>query len=211
MSVFASRVRNLMGASCFAVSASKLLPLVKFSNPALVSAEPRSQIQKKHPKGCFRLYGGGPGITRNRLVTVSARWASPLCGSVSKAPGVALGRTRRTSKPNPKRIHKKNRPEGRFFHRWRWARDSNPGNLSVQRFSRPPLSTTQPAHLNLSRLPSREAPHYSDASLTIKLPVRYFPRNLYPLQLPLLEGLAGRLLPAQGCSRFSQRLGTLPS
>ena len=31
---------------------------------------------------------------------------------------------------------------------WRWARDSNPGNLSVQRFSRPPLSTTQPAHQN---------------------------------------------------------------
>ena len=30
--------------------------------------------------------------------------------------------------------------------KWRWARDSNPGNLSVQRFSRPPLSTTQPAH-----------------------------------------------------------------
>lgn len=28
--------------------------------------------------------------------------------------------------------------------KWRWARDSNPGRLSPQRFSRPPLSTTQP-------------------------------------------------------------------
>ena len=166
---------------------------------------------KKHPKGCFRLYGGKPGITRNRPMTVSARWASPLCGSVPKPPRVALGRTLWTSKPNPKRIHKKTAPEGRFFHRWRWARDSNPGNLSVQRFSRPPLSTTQPAHLNLSRLLPREAPHYSDASLSIKLPVRYFPRNLIPLQLPLLGGLEGRLRPAQGYSRFSSRLGMLLS
>jgi len=28
--------------------------------------------------------------------------------------------------------------------------------------------------------------------------VRYFPRNLCPLQLPLLGGLGGRLRPAQG-------------
>ena len=73
------------------------------------------------------------------------------------------------------------------------------------------IETTQPAHLNLSRLPSRVAPHYSDASLTIKLPVRYFPRNLCLLQLPLLERPAGRLRPSQGYSRFSPRLGTLQS
>ena len=59
--------------------------------------------------------------------------------------------------------------------------------------------------------PSKEAPHYSDASLTIKLPVRYFPRNLCLLQLPLLGGLGGRLRPAQGYSRFSSRLGMLLS
>ena len=206
-------------------------------------------------------------------MTVSARWASPLCGSVPKAPRVALGRTRRASKPNPMRIHKKiaqkdgsfidggglgidviavasrghtlagdsrhtfrrqnsalgnvsrthgvltqpqitdtkKAPQGVLSFVWRWARDSNPGNLSVQRFSRPPLSTTQPAHLNLSRLLSREAPHYSDASLTIKLPVRYFPRNLCPPQLPSLGGLGGRLQLAQGYWRFSSRLGTRPS
>ena len=43
--------------------------------------------------------------------------------------------------------------------KWRWARDSNPGNLSVQRFSRPPLSTTQPAH---------RSAHYSDQLAGIK-------------------------------------------
>ena len=104
----------------------------------------------------------------------------------------------------------KKAPQGVLSFVWRWARDSNPGNLSVQRFSRPPLSTTQPAHLNLSRLLPREAPHYSDASLTIKLPVRYFPRNLCPPQLPSLGGPAGRLQLAQGYSRFSSRLGTRP-
>ena len=76
---------------------------------------PRSQIQKKYPEGCFHLYGGGPGITRNHPLTVSARWALPLCGSVPKAPRVAWGRTRRTSKPNPKRIHKKTAQKGGSF------------------------------------------------------------------------------------------------
>ncbi len=33
-----------------------------------------------------------------------------------------------------------------LFCKWRWARDSNPGSCYTQRFSRPPLSTTQPAH-----------------------------------------------------------------
>ena len=94
---------------------------------------------------------------------------------------------------------KKKPPKGRFFRCWRWARDSNPGNLSVQRFSRPPLSTTQPAHQNLSRLPPREAPHYSDASLTIKLPVRYFPRNLRLRQVPRVWDLSGRWQHVQDC------------
>ena len=95
--------------------------------------------------------------------------------------------------------NQKKPPKGRFFRCWRWARDSNPGNLSVQRFSRPPLSTTQPAHQNLSRLPPREAPHYSDASLTIKLPVRYFPRNLRLRQVPRVWDLSGRWQHVQDC------------
>ena len=86
---------------------------------------------------------------------------------------------------------KKTAHEGGFS-RWRWARDSNPGNLSVQRFSRPPLSTTQPAHLNLYRRPSKEAPHYSDASLTIKLPARYFLRKMHPSVRRSLSGLVDR-------------------
>ena len=87
--------------------------------------------------------------------------------------------------------HKKTAHEGGFS-RWRWARDSNPGNLSVQRFSRPPLSTTQPAHLNLYRRLSKEAPHYSDASLTIKLPERYFLRKMHPSVRRSLSGLVDR-------------------
>ena len=74
--------------------------------------------------------------------------------------GDALGHLRR---------HKKSRPVWAAFRLWRWARDSNPGNLSVQRFSRPPLSTTQPAHLNClpGRLPAGSA-HYIAALYPIK-------------------------------------------
>ena len=64
-------------------------------------------------------------------------------------PNFALGkvcRTNRGSHPHPVKGEKK--PPRGTVSNWRWARDSNPGNLSVQRFSRPPLSTTQPAHLN---------------------------------------------------------------
>ena len=156
--------------------------------------------------------GGGPGIDVNAVVPRVHILTAPHAAhfGVKTLLWAKFFELTGFSHSPGSQIQKK-APQGVLSFVWRWARDSNPGNLSVQRFSRPPLSTTQPAHLNLSRLPSREAPHYSDASLTIKLPVRYFPRNLYPLQLPLLEGLAGRLLPAQGCSRFSQRLGTRPS
>ena len=44
-------------------------------------------------------------------------------------------------------IHNKTKkgPQGPLFVLWRRARDSNPRTVSRQRFSRPPLSTTQPA------------------------------------------------------------------
>ncbi len=63
--------------------------------------------------------------------------------------------------------------------KWRWARDSNPGNLSVQRFSRPPLSTTQPAHQNCAEAsPDKERALYRRAlsdqvsSLPITTPIK---------------------------------------
>ena len=158
------------------------------------------------------LSSGGPGIDVKAIAFHVHTLAGASCfafqrqnfawGKVFRTHGVLTQSQTTDTKKAPQRV---------LSFVWRWARDSNPGNLSVQRFSRPPLSTTQPAHLNLSRLLPRGAPHYSDAYLTIKLPVRYFPRNLYLLQLPLIEVLGGRLLPAQGCSRFSQRLGTRPS
>ena len=156
--------------------------------------------------------GRGPGIDVNAFVPRVHTLTGASCCSFRRQ-NFALGKVFRTHGvlTQSRVSDTKKAPQGVLSFVWRWARDSNPGNLSVQRFSRPPLSTTQPAHLNLSRLLPREAPHYSDASLTIKLPMRYFPRNLYLLQLPLIEDLGGRLLPAQGCSRFSQPLGTRPS
>ena len=70
----------------------------------------------------------------------------------------------------PRSQTQKKAPRGVLSLIWRWARDSNPGNLSVQRFSRPPLSTTQPAHLNClpESLPARSA-HYIAALHSIKL------------------------------------------
>ena len=64
----------------------------------------------------------------------------------------ALSRSRRmcrTRGPNQiLALHQiKKAPSGACFI-WRRARDSNPRTLSSQRFSRPPLSTTQPALLN---------------------------------------------------------------
>ena len=104
-----------------------------------------------------------------------------------------LRRTSRAARANGRGTcdHKKTAHKGGFS-RWRWARDSNPGNLSVQRFSRPPLSTTQPAHLNLYRRLSKEAPHYSDATLTIKLPERYFLPKMNPLVRRSLSDLVDR-------------------
>ena len=167
----------------------------------------RALKPKKAPERCFHCLAGGPRIDSSRVASAALTLRAPSLRSRVHIAGAICRTLAGILIPV---LKQKSTPRGAFIV-WRWARDSNPGNLSVQRFSRPPLSTTQPAHLNLSRLPSREAPHYSDASLTIKLPVRYFPRNLCLLQLPLLEHPAGRLRPSQGYSRFSPRLGTLLS
>ena len=101
---------------------------------------------------------------------LAAGSASELSGLVHRT--LTNGEVTRGGDEEIKQQIQKSRPSGRpFFYVWRWARDSNPGNLSVQRFSRPPLSTTQPAHLNClpGRLPAESA-HYIAALVLIKTP-----------------------------------------
>ena len=92
-----------------------------------------SPINKKG-NGCCLFMAEGEGFALQRLPIGNAKGTiacSP--GDERSAPGI--------SKTSPSKI-KKN--PCRFF-LWRKARDSNPRILSHQRFSRPPLSTAQPA------------------------------------------------------------------
>ena len=93
------------------------------------------------------LFGGGPGIDSSRVASAALTLRAPslrsrvhIAGAICRTPAGILIPV----------LKQKSTPRGAFIV-WRWARDSNPGNLSVQRFSRPPLSTTQPAHLNCLR------------------------------------------------------------
>jgi hypothetical protein len=122
-----------------------------------MSRQRATQIQSSHrplvgPKGwdlypmpCLgSLCGVGPEIA----VTAVASRAHALGVRFSaSSPQGKVFRSRRGSHTGPDH-RKKKAPLGVLSFIWRWARDSNPGNLSVQRFSRPPLSTTQPAHQN---------------------------------------------------------------
>ena len=105
--------------------------------------------QEKHPEGCFSCLAVGQGLIRAalppRLSPYGRRRFAPASTSLTRYVEPLRG-------PHllPQPENKKSTPKDAFLV-WRWARDSNPGNLSVQRFSRPPLSTTQPAHLNCLR------------------------------------------------------------
>ena len=142
--------------------------------------------------------------------TVAARkgtLAGASCCSFRRQ-NFALGKVFRIHgvSPSPKTQIQKKAPQGVLSFVWRWARDSNPGNLSVQRFSRPPLSTTQPAHLNClpGRLPAKSA-HYIAALVLIKMP------PLIPLFVALEDHClraahhAQSLLPA--APRFARTIG----
>ena len=89
---------------------------------------------KQKGNGCCLFMAEGEGFALQRLPIGNAK------GTIACSPGdecSALG----ISKTSPSK-RKKN--PCRFF-LWRKARDSNPRILSHQRFSRPPLSTAQPA------------------------------------------------------------------
>ena len=91
------------------------------------------RINKKG-NGCCLFMAEGEGFALQRLPIGNAKGTiacSP--GDERSAPGI--------SKTSPSKIKKS---PCRFF-LWRKARDSNPRILSHQRFSRPPLSTAQPA------------------------------------------------------------------
>ena len=111
------------------------------------SIEPQAQ------KTAFRQFpqnGGGPGMNVAAVASRAHILTGDFCcafrrlnfaqGQGFSSPPGGLTRTQI--------IHTKKAPRRVLSFVWRWARDSNPGNLSVQRFSRPPLSTTQPAHQN---------------------------------------------------------------
>ena len=89
---------------------------------------------KQKGNGCCLFMAEGEGFALQRLPIGNAK-STIACspGDERSAPGI--------SKTSPSKI-KKN--PCRFF-LWRKARDSNPRILSHQRFSRPPLSTAQPA------------------------------------------------------------------
>ena len=89
---------------------------------------------------------------------------------------------------------------------WRRARDSNPRTVSRQRFSRPPLSTTQPALQSFYLI-------YADTEKFIFFQLSQAALPLY-FGLPDLHPFRGQsaMLPVLNCSRqFSRPLSQLSS
>ena len=107
-----------------------------FPNPKPTHKQKKGSLVR----GTLFLFGGERGIASGHP------WPSPFgrtaCGQI----GSPADLSNRGSHPGPTHLkNKKRAPLGTLFLYWRRARDSNPRTVSRQRFSRPPLSTTQPA------------------------------------------------------------------